>query len=101
MRTVSGATPPAARPAAAPQTSGVPCQIRAGTFSQRANADNLARALRPMGDVRVNAMQLDGKPVHLVTIVGLQTRRNAELALARLKASGQNLGALSISGCRT
>lgn len=101
VRTASSAPPPAARPAAAPQPSGGTCQIRAGTFSQRANADNLAKALKPMGDVRVNAMQLGGKPVHLVTIVGLQTRKNAELALARLKASGKDLGALSISGCRT
>jgi hypothetical protein len=32
---------------------------------------------------------------------GLQTRKNAELALARLKSSGRDLGALGTSECRT
>ena len=94
--------PPAvSRPAAAPRTSPWACQIRAGTFNQRANADNLAKALKPLGEVRVNTMQLGGKPVHLVTLIGLRNRKNAELSLARLKSSGHDLGALSISGCRT
>lgn len=94
-------TPNSARPVPVARTSNAVCQIRAGTFSQRANADNLAKALKPLGEVRVRAMRLGGKPVHLVTIVGLRTRKNAELALDRLKTSGQDLGALSISGCRT
>lgn len=75
--------------------------IRAGTFSRRANADNLAKALQPLGTVRVNALRLNGKRVHLVTVAGLRTRANAEAALARLNASGHNLGALAIAGCRT
>jgi cell division protein FtsN len=89
------------RPAAAPRTSTNVCRIQAGTFSRRANADKLALALKPLGEVRVKATTLDGKPVHLVTIVGLGARKNAELVLDRLKASGQDLGALSIAGCRT
>ncbi len=89
-----------ARPGAAPQTSTGVCLIRAGVFSQRANADNLAKILKPLGEVRVNAMQLDGKLVHLVTVAGLGTRKNAELALARLKATTKDLGALKISGCQ-
>jgi len=93
--------PAVSRPAAAPRTSPWACQIRVGTFTDRANADNLAKALKPLGDVRVNAMRLGGKPVHLVTLVGLRNRKNAELALARLQSSGRDLGALSISGCRT
>ncbi len=89
----------AAKPIAVARTSSGVCRIQAGTFSRRANADNLAKALKPMGEVRVNAMRLDGKPVHLVTVVGLGTRRNAERALERLKTSGQDLGPLRIAGC--
>ena len=91
----------ASKPAAMARASTSACLIRAGTFSQRANADNLAQALKPLGEVRVRAMQLGGKPVHLVTITGLGTRKNAEMTMARLKASGRDLGPLSISGCRT
>ncbi len=94
-------TQAASRPVAVARASTGICRIQAGTFSRRANADNLAKALKPLGDVRVKAMQLGGKPVHLVTIVGLGTRKNAELVLERVKASGQDLGALSIAGCRT
>jgi septal ring-binding cell division protein DamX len=91
----------ASKPVAAARASTGACLIRAGTFSQRANADSLAQALKPLGDVRVKAMQLDGKPVHLVTIAGLRTRKNAERTMARLNASGRDLGPLSITGCRT
>jgi hypothetical protein len=91
----------ASKPVTVARASTGVCQIRVGTFSERANADNLVQALKPLGQVRVKAMRLGGKPVHLVTIVGLRTRKNAESVLARLKASGQDLGALSISGCRT
>ena len=89
----------ASKPVAAVRPSTGACRIQAGTFSRRANADNLAKALKPLGDVRVTAMTLDGKPVHLVTLTGLGTRKNAQTVLDRLKASGRDLGPLSVSGC--
>jgi hypothetical protein len=89
------------KPAAAARAATGACRIQAGTFSRRANADKLAKALKPLGEVRVNAMRLGGKPIHLVTIVGLGTRKNAEHTLEQIKASGRDLGPLSIAGCRT
>ena len=107
-------TRPAAMPAAAPRSTaaspqavarpGPPprnpaCRIQAGAFGQRANADKLGTALRPMGAVTISEMTLGGKTAYRVTLVGLGGRKDAEAVLARLKTSGHNLGALAISGC--
>jgi hypothetical protein len=68
-------------------------------FSQRANADNLARAMKPLGDVRITEMQTNGKALYSVALAGLPSRKDAESALAKLNSSGK-LGAMRIVGCR-
>jgi cell division protein FtsN len=95
--------PPAAaavaqRPAPAPSTAVGACRIQAGVFSQRANADNLAKAMQPLGDVRITEMQSNGKVVYSVALAGLPSRKDAESALSKLNSDGK-LGA-RITGCR-
>ena len=86
------------RPAPAPIRAGGACRIQAGVFSQRANADRLANAMKPLGDVRLTEMQLNGNVVYSVALVGLSSRKDAESALSRLSSGGGNLGA-RITGC--
>lgn len=86
--------PPAPSPAKAVGT----CRIQAGVFSQRANADKLAKAMKPLGDVRLTEMRLKGSLAYSVALAGLPTRKDAESAL--LKLNGRGLGALHIAGCR-
>ena len=85
-------------PAPAPIRAGGACRIQAGVFSQRANADRLANAMKPLGDVRLTEMQLSDKVVYSVALVGLPSRKDAESALSRLNRGGGNLGA-RIMGC--
>jgi hypothetical protein len=70
-------------------------------FRQRANADNLAAAMKPLGDVRLTEVQVNGGVVYSVALAGLPSRKEAESALAKLNsAGGGKLGALRITGCR-
>ena len=67
-------------------------------FSQRANADRLANAMKSLGDVRLTEVQLNGNIAYSVALVGLSSRKDAESALSRLNSGGGNLGA-RIAGC--
>lgn len=93
-REMAVSQPPAPSPAKAVGT----CRIQAGVFSQRANADKLAKAMKPLGDVRLTEMRLKGSLAYSVALAGLPTRKDAESAL--LKLNGRGLGALHIAGCR-
>lgn len=88
----------AQRAATAPPTPAGGCRIQAGVFSQRVNADKLAKAMKPLGDVRLTEMRSDGKVAYSVTLEGLPSRKDAENALAKLNSDGE-LGA-RITGCR-
>ncbi len=95
-------TQPAAvaqRPAPAPIGAVGACRIQAGVFGQRANADNLAKAMKPLGDVRLTEVQSNGEVRYSVALVGLPSRKDAEGALSKLNSlSGGKLGA-RITGC--
>jgi hypothetical protein len=69
-------------------------------FSQRANADNLAKAMKPLGEVRLTEMRLNGNVVYSVALAGLSSRKDAESALATLNSGNGKLGSLRITGCR-
>jgi hypothetical protein len=66
-------------------------------FRQRANADNLVKAMRPLGDVRLTEVSLNGAVAYSVALGGLPSRKDAESALAKL--NNAKLGALRITGC--
>ena len=87
----------AQRPAPAPVRPVGGCRIQAGVFSQRANAENLAKVMAPLGEVRLNELNLNGKVVYSVALAGLPNRKEAESALSKLNSLG-NLGA-RITGC--
>lgn len=102
-RAPSAAAVIAQRPAPAPAPVGAvgACRIQAGVFRQRANADNLAAAMRPLGDVRLTETQVNGNVVYSVALTGLPSRKDAETALSKLNSvGGGKLGALRITGCR-
>ena len=70
-------------------------------FSQRANADNLAKAMKPLGEVQLTEVRLNGNVAYRVALTGLPSREGAESTLSKLKSlGGGKLGALRITGCR-
>lgn len=88
----------AQRAAPLPAGSGVACRIQAGVFRQRANADNLIRAMKPLGEARITEVLSNGDVAYSVALVGLPSRKDAESALSTLNSSGK-LGRLRITGC--
>jgi DedD protein len=81
---------PAPAPVAQTATPTGSWAVQVGSFSQKQNADRLARELSERGfDVSVSAVKGSGGTMHRVRVGPVEDRDSAEALRARLEASGQ------------